>query len=98
MHAWPRHPLDLLDSPLESARTKVPHIPTIVFEMIPLLLCSFVLVSGWSGLGLVSAASTRASADSHEPQFNWGSIKYFYAFGDSYTFVQGTQGHANFRY
>ncbi|KAG7088359.1 hypothetical protein E1B28_012363 [Marasmius oreades] len=27
--------------------------------------------------------------------FDWESIKYVYAFGDSYSFVQGTLGHAN---
>ncbi|KAJ7069749.1 putative lysophospholipase [Mycena amicta] len=30
--------------------------------------------------------------------FNWDSIKYMYAFGDSYTFVQGTNGVANFSF
>ena len=29
--------------------------------------------------------------------FDWNDIHYFYAFGDSYTFVQGTDGLANFR-
>lgn len=30
-------------------------------------------------------------------KFDWDAVKYVYAFGDSYTFVQGTAGHANFR-
>ncbi|KAF9267349.1 hypothetical protein L218DRAFT_682945 [Marasmius fiardii PR-910] len=30
--------------------------------------------------------------------FDWDSIKYVYAFGDSYSFVQGTSGHANFSF
>ena len=31
------------------------------------------------------------------PKFNWARIKYIYAFGDSYTFVGGTQGYPRFR-
>lgn len=31
------------------------------------------------------------------PSFNWDRIRYVHAFGDSYSFVQGTEGHANFR-
>lgn len=30
--------------------------------------------------------------------FDWNDVKYVYAFGDSYSFVQGTAGLANFRY
>ena len=30
-------------------------------------------------------------------KFSWDNINYLYAFGDSYSFVQGTKGHANFR-
>ncbi|KAJ7600727.1 hypothetical protein C8J56DRAFT_911128 [Mycena floridula] len=32
------------------------------------------------------------------PKFNWDSTKYVYAFGDSYTFVQGTAGFPNFSF
>jgi hypothetical protein len=32
-----------------------------------------------------------------KPSFNWDRIKYVHAFGDSYSFVQGTLGQANFR-
>jgi len=31
-------------------------------------------------------------------EFDWDSIRYMYAFGDSYTFVGGTAGHANFSF
>ncbi|KAJ3566034.1 hypothetical protein NP233_g7254 [Leucocoprinus birnbaumii] len=31
-------------------------------------------------------------------RFSWNNIKYVYAFGDSYSFVQGTKGHANFSF
>ncbi|PFH54098.1 carbohydrate esterase family 16 protein [Amanita thiersii Skay4041] len=30
--------------------------------------------------------------------FSWDNTKFIYAFGDSYSFVQGTQGHANFSF
>lgn len=30
-------------------------------------------------------------------RFDWDNVQYLYAFGDSYTFVQGTEGYANFR-
>ncbi|EIN12675.1 hypothetical protein PUNSTDRAFT_60790 [Punctularia strigosozonata HHB-11173 SS5] len=33
-----------------------------------------------------------------KPSFRWSDIEYVYAFGDSYTFVQGTLGHANFSF
>lgn len=46
----------------------------------------------------VGASLSRAAAVGKKPEFNWTQTKYFYAFGDSYTFVQGTKGHANFRY
>ncbi|EIM85979.1 uncharacterized protein STEHIDRAFT_131659 [Stereum hirsutum FP-91666 SS1] len=56
------------------------------------------MLSGWSQRQSASAASTRAPEVSHRPIFNWDTIKYFYAFGDSYTFVQGTEGLANFSF
>ncbi|KAG7440876.1 uncharacterized protein BT62DRAFT_909739 [Guyanagaster necrorhizus] len=31
-------------------------------------------------------------------KLDWDAIKYVYAFGDSYTFVQGTAGHANYSF
>ena len=31
-------------------------------------------------------------------KFNWDNIKFVYAFGDSYTFVQGTEGHPAFSF
>ncbi|KAF9498977.1 putative lysophospholipase [Pleurotus eryngii] len=39
-----------------------------------------------------------ASSETHKARFDWDAIRYVYAFGDSYTFVQGTQGHANFSF
>ncbi|KAM5533141.1 hypothetical protein V8D89_013189 [Ganoderma adspersum] len=46
----------------------------------------------------VGASPTAASAADAKPEFNWNQTKYFYAFGDSYTFVQGTKGHANYSF
>ncbi|KAJ3731134.1 hypothetical protein DFJ43DRAFT_1081644 [Lentinula guzmanii] len=42
---------------------------------------------------LVSVAGTATSST-----FNWNSTKFVYAFGDSYTFVQGTLGYPNFSF
>lgn len=33
-----------------------------------------------------------------KPAFNWNATEYVYAFGDSYTFIEGTAGHADHRY
>ncbi|KJA17997.1 carbohydrate esterase family 16 protein [Hypholoma sublateritium FD-334 SS-4] len=32
------------------------------------------------------------------PQFSWDAVKFVYSFGDSYSFVQGTRGTANFSF
>ncbi|KAJ8691763.1 hypothetical protein PTI98_011298 [Pleurotus ostreatus] len=42
--------------------------------------------------------AVAASSEIHKARFDWDAIRYVYAFGDSYTFVQGTQGHANFSF
>jgi len=39
-----------------------------------------------------------ASAVTAKSTFDWDSTKYVYAFGDSYTFVQGTLGYPNFSF
>ena len=41
--------------------------------------------------GFVTAAPASRSS------FDWNAVKYVYAFGDSYSFVQGTTGFPNFR-
>ncbi|KAK7048420.1 carbohydrate esterase family 16 protein [Favolaschia claudopus] len=52
------------------------------------LLCALFLLSGGS-----------ATAAKVPPRlFDWDRVRYMYAFGDSYTFVQGTEGHANFSF
>ncbi len=48
-------------------------------------------------LGLAYLA-LKVPASYQRPKFNWNTTKYVYAFGDSYTFVQGTAGLANFRF
>ncbi|VDC00684.1 unnamed protein product [Peniophora sp. CBMAI 1063] len=50
---------------------------------------------------LAVALSLTAVATAYKPteaSFNWVDIKQFFAFGDSYTFVQGTAGYANFSF
>ncbi|KAF4617467.1 hypothetical protein D9613_006096 [Agrocybe pediades] len=60
-----------------------------------------------SGASLTFAALSLASSISGSPQpgtqslrpkFDWNRIKYVHAFGDSYSFVQGTRGHANYSF
>ena len=46
-------------------------------------------------LGFALAAVAAPTSKGHK--FDWSKTKYVYAFGDSYTFVQGTEGLANFR-
>jgi hypothetical protein len=60
--------------------------------MTPLIpvICALTVFFGASS---ATAAAMRPSAN----VFGWDKIQYMYAFGDSYTFVQGTAGHANFR-
>ncbi|KAJ6559118.1 hypothetical protein DFH09DRAFT_519937 [Mycena vulgaris] len=48
---------------------------------------------------LTVLCSAGGVAAKPRPQvFSWDAIRYVYAFGDSYTFVQGTAGHANFSF
>ncbi|KAL1760358.1 hypothetical protein FB107DRAFT_202972 [Schizophyllum commune] len=37
-------------------------------------------------------------AETIAASFDWSQVKYVYTFGDSYSFVQGTLGHANFSF
>ncbi|KAI1121171.1 hypothetical protein F5Y10DRAFT_288786 [Nemania abortiva] len=53
----------------------------------PHLLCAVCLASQY-----VRAAYIP------KPHFNWDDTKYLIAFGDSYTFVQGTAGYPNFSF
>ncbi|OSD02504.1 carbohydrate esterase family 16 protein [Trametes coccinea BRFM310] len=49
----------------------------------------------------VSTLSLAAAVPVNKPtgqKFNWERTKYVYAFGDSYTFVQGTEGLATFSF
>ncbi len=52
----------------------------------------------WAILSL-TLLSQQAVALNVKPRsdFNWGDIKYVYAFRDSYTFVEGKEGLVNFR-
>ncbi|KAJ7288258.1 putative lysophospholipase [Mycena rebaudengoi] len=59
---------------------------TLSHFLVRILLCVLVVVSA------------EAFTAPRPSLFNWDSIRYMYAFGDSYTFVQGTAGHANFSF
>ncbi|KAJ7175928.1 hypothetical protein C8R46DRAFT_1161030 [Mycena filopes] len=39
-----------------------------------------------------------ARGAAHPSKFNWDFIRYVYAFGDSYTFIAGTEGHPAFSF
>lgn len=55
-------------------------------------------LAGSVPLSLASSISRRANENhGSKPKFNWDEIKFVHAFGDSYSFVQGTDGNANFR-
>jgi len=45
----------------------------------------------------LSAPPSQHGTDA-KPSFNWDRVKYVHAFGDSYSFVQGTLGQANFSF
>ncbi|KAF7288527.1 Lysophospholipase A [Mycena chlorophos] len=55
----------------------------------------FVLLAALSATQIVRSAATTSE---HSEVFNWDSIRFVYAFGDSYTFVQGTNGFPNFSF
>ncbi|KAK7681543.1 hypothetical protein QCA50_015275 [Cerrena zonata] len=67
-------------------RTKKEEDPSLIMLVTPVLLVFFAYVA------------LRVGAFVAKPKFNWAKTKYVYAFGDSYTFVQGTKGHANFSF
>ncbi|KAL0961409.1 hypothetical protein HGRIS_006358 [Hohenbuehelia grisea] len=47
---------------------------------------------------LIWFASIVCVCATEKPVFDWDAIQYVYAFGDSYSFVQGTAGHPNFSF
>ncbi|KAF2443955.1 carbohydrate esterase family 16 protein [Karstenula rhodostoma CBS 690.94] len=49
-------------------------------------------------LALAAYASATPTYTSHKNAFNWPSTKQLIAFGDSYTFIQGTAGHPNYSF
>ncbi len=50
------------------------------------------------GLASILSSGAAPTTDGSRHMFNWDRTKYVYAFGDSYTFVQGTEGLATFRF
>ncbi|KAI8933253.1 hypothetical protein NX059_009884 [Plenodomus lindquistii] len=58
----------------------------------------FTTTSCLAGLAATTLATPTPTAQTQKPKFNWKSIKSLIAFGDSYTYVQGTLGRANYTY
>ncbi|RAH74351.1 SGNH/GDSL hydrolase family protein [Aspergillus aculeatinus CBS 121060] len=54
----------------------------------------------WQCLALAAIPTVSAfpSGSSQKKAFDWDSTKYLIAFGDSYTYVQGTHGHQNYSF
>ncbi|KAH7915416.1 putative lysophospholipase [Hygrophoropsis aurantiaca] len=44
------------------------------------------------------ALAAFSTSTSSGPSFSWNDINFFYVFGDSYSFVQGTDGYANYSF
>ena len=44
------------------------------------------------------ASTILAHPTPHHKSFSWAEAKYLVAFGDSYTYVQGTHGRQNFSF
>ncbi|TFK80442.1 carbohydrate esterase family 16 protein [Polyporus arcularius HHB13444] len=51
-----------------------------------------------SAIAVLVVVTFSVGAVPTKSRFDWAKTKYVYAFGDSYTFVQGTKGHANFSF
>ncbi|PKX98884.1 SGNH/GDSL hydrolase family protein [Aspergillus novofumigatus IBT 16806] len=47
---------------------------------------------------LVSVAAALPAQSSRKHAFDWDATRYLLAFGDSYTYVQGTHGHQNYSF
>lgn len=84
--------------PFVSAFQRLQHGESNVFyPKTSATMFSYLALSSNFVLLLLFTHSTVFAASDRKPTFNWAKTKYVYAFGDSYTFVQGTEGHANFR-
>ncbi|KAI1793726.1 hypothetical protein LXA43DRAFT_1000201 [Ganoderma leucocontextum] len=63
------------------------------------MILSFMFSQSRILIGLAAALSVAVAAHaSLKPKFSWDSTKYVYAFGDSYTFVGGTNGYPSFSF
>lgn len=60
-----------------------------------LIACALLAFAAAAAASTPGMPRTRVSV---RPQFSWDAVKFVYAFGDSYSFVQGTRGTANFRH
>ncbi|KAJ3557816.1 hypothetical protein NM688_g1269 [Phlebia brevispora] len=57
-----------------------------LMNLLPLLFVGFAFLA------------LKVPASRQKQKFNWNDTQYVYAFGDSYTFVQGTAGYPNFSF
>ncbi|TBU52323.1 hypothetical protein BD310DRAFT_940487 [Dichomitus squalens] len=82
-------------SPCQNRSSWLPDSSSVTITM---ATCSKLShLRGLCSLALVLCTATAASARL-KPRFHWDHTKYVYAFGDSYTFVQGTQGYPTFSF
>jgi len=65
--------------------------PSKFIQIMTTLTPLFLLLFGILTLKVLAGTNVK-------PKFNWKDQKFVYAFGDSYTFVQGSEGHANFSF
>ncbi|KAI0134784.1 hypothetical protein BJ170DRAFT_700053 [Xylariales sp. AK1849] len=59
------------------------------------MACSLRALVGFSTLATLASCNCVPHA---KPHFQWEDIEYLIAFGDSYTYVQGTAGHTNYSF
>ena len=60
-------------------------------------IANMLLLRGIAALTTFVVYATAHPAPYKQP-FNWADTKYLIAFGDSYTYVQGTHGHQNYSF
>ncbi|KAL6234619.1 hypothetical protein BDW75DRAFT_160452 [Aspergillus navahoensis] len=61
------------------------------------MLATALILALTSGIPLTNALPSKSNPQSRHA-FDWGSTRHLIAFGDSYTFIQGTHGHPNYSF
>ncbi|KAL4986321.1 hypothetical protein BDW68DRAFT_188916 [Aspergillus falconensis] len=61
------------------------------------MLAAALILALASGIPLISALPSKSNAQSRHA-FDWASTRHVIAFGDSYTFIQGTHGYPNYSF